>query len=208
MQLPDLVFLDEPTTGLDSAISMEVIGAVRCLADQGRTVLCTIHQPSPDVYKLFDKLILLADGRLIYFGPAKEVAHYFSKSPYQFPFVPHTNPADFAVAVAGGFIAPDLPDQGVTNTVSAEKLGEMYANSVFAVSFGKNIGTALEMDQAAMKTKSMPAQSMTALAIETYHPRKQNSYGTSTIHQIKTLCKRVFLEKSRRRVEVISSWLR
>lgn len=46
INLPDLMFFDEPTTGLDSAISFEVMAAVRNLANQNRTVICTIHQVS------------------------------------------------------------------------------------------------------------------------------------------------------------------
>jgi ABC-type multidrug transport system ATPase subunit len=120
VHMPDLIFLDEPTTGLDSSTSYEVMAAVRNLANQNRTVsvkklscvrlflvgpiyrvifafqiLCTIHQPSPDTYALFDKLLLLAEGRVIYFGPSKDVVSYFVNSPYQFPYVNGANPADF-----------------------------------------------------------------------------------------------------------------
>src|SRR5690606_9020761 len=65
INLPDLIFLDEPTTGLDSAIAFEVMAAVRNLANQNRTVICTIHQPSPQTFDLFDKLSLMAEGRII-----------------------------------------------------------------------------------------------------------------------------------------------
>jgi ABC-type multidrug transport system ATPase subunit len=62
VHLPDLIFLDEPTTGLDSAISYEVMAAVRNLANQNRTILSTIHQPSMQTFELFDKLLLMAKG--------------------------------------------------------------------------------------------------------------------------------------------------
>ena len=62
INLPDIIFLDEPTTGLDSSISLEVFGAIRMLASQNRTIIATIHQPSTALYAMFDKLLLMAEG--------------------------------------------------------------------------------------------------------------------------------------------------
>jgi ABC-type multidrug transport system ATPase subunit len=106
INLPNIMFLDEPTTGLDSSISLEVMSAVRNLANQNRTVICTIHQPSHQTYELFDTLLLLARGRVIYFGAANEAIDYFMmNSPYHFPYRQGTNPADYVIAVGGGFLA-------------------------------------------------------------------------------------------------------
>jgi ABC-type multidrug transport system ATPase subunit len=52
---------------------------------QRRTVLCTIHQPSAEIYKLFDKLYFIVDGRAAYFGPAADVPTYFTKLGYSMP---------------------------------------------------------------------------------------------------------------------------
>ena len=104
INLPDLIFLDEPTTGLDSSISHEVMSAVRNLTNQNRTVVCTIHQPSPVTYSLFDKLLLLGEGKVIYFGPSKEVVKYFITTPYEFKYIKGTNPAEFVIAIGGGFV--------------------------------------------------------------------------------------------------------
>eukprot|EP00854_Cymbomonas_tetramitiformis_P016093 gene16093-19088_t len=57
--LPNIIFLDEPTSGLDSEISFEVMEAVRSITDQNRTVCATIHQPSPETFGLFDKILLM-----------------------------------------------------------------------------------------------------------------------------------------------------
>lgn len=68
---PRILFLDEPTTGLDSAASFFVIQAIKNLARDGRTVISSIHQPSSEVFALFDDLFLLSGGETVYFGEAK-----------------------------------------------------------------------------------------------------------------------------------------
>ncbi|KAF7127418.1 hypothetical protein RHSIM_Rhsim11G0139000 [Rhododendron simsii] len=68
---PKLLFLDEPTSGLDSAASYYVMSRITQLEQRkGRTIIVAIHQPSSEVFKLFDNLCLLSLGRVVYFGPA------------------------------------------------------------------------------------------------------------------------------------------
>lgn len=74
---PQILFLDEPTSGLSSQDALTVMKVLRQLADAGKTILLTIHQPSLDVYRLMDNLVLMGKdkksiepGRLVYFGPA------------------------------------------------------------------------------------------------------------------------------------------
>lgn len=67
---PKLVFLDEPTSGLDSFAAQGVVARLRELAHtSGCNVLCTIHQPSSEIFHTFDKLLLLESGRVAYSGP-------------------------------------------------------------------------------------------------------------------------------------------
>lgn len=54
-----MFLFSEPTSGLDSSIALEVMASVRSLASQHRTCICTIHSPSPEVFNLFDTVILL-----------------------------------------------------------------------------------------------------------------------------------------------------
>uniref|UniRef100_A0A3Q7FED1 ABC transporter domain-containing protein n=1 Tax=Solanum lycopersicum TaxID=4081 RepID=A0A3Q7FED1_SOLLC len=69
---PRLLFLDEPTSGLDSASAFFVTQTLRGLSRDGRTVIASIHQPSSEVFELFDRLYLLSGGKTVYFGQASE----------------------------------------------------------------------------------------------------------------------------------------
>ncbi|KAK9794008.1 hypothetical protein WJX73_008792 [Symbiochloris irregularis] len=67
---PSIVFMDEPTSGLDARAAAIVMRAVRNTVDTGRTVVCTIHQPSQTVFESFDDLLLMkVGGQIIYHGP-------------------------------------------------------------------------------------------------------------------------------------------
>eukprot|EP00698_Gefionella_okellyi_P019108 TRINITY_DN580_c0_g1_i2.p1 TRINITY_DN580_c0_g1~~TRINITY_DN580_c0_g1_i2.p1 ORF type:complete len:728 (-),score=164.74 TRINITY_DN580_c0_g1_i2:2032-4215(-) len=93
---PGLIFLDEPTSGLDAATSLSVMETLRALARAGRTIVCTIHQPRADIYSKFDKLMLLAQGSVVYFGNSSDAIQYFaSLRPVPFPCPVTSNPADF-----------------------------------------------------------------------------------------------------------------
>ena len=71
LTMPKILFLDEPTSGLDSASAFFVIQALSNIARDGRTVISSIHQPSSEVFALFDDLFLLSGGENVYFGEAK-----------------------------------------------------------------------------------------------------------------------------------------
>ncbi|KAJ3670858.1 hypothetical protein LUZ60_008284 [Juncus effusus] len=67
---PSIIFMDEPTSGLDARAAAIVMRAVRNTVDTGRTVVCTIHQPSIDIFESFDELFLMKrGGEEIYVGP-------------------------------------------------------------------------------------------------------------------------------------------
>uniref|UniRef100_A0A0E0NFV8 ABC transporter domain-containing protein n=1 Tax=Oryza rufipogon TaxID=4529 RepID=A0A0E0NFV8_ORYRU len=83
---PSVIFMDEPTSGLDARAAAIVMHAVKNVADTGRTVVCTIHQPSIEIFEAFDELLLMKrGGELIYAGPlgfhSCNVIHYFETIP-------------------------------------------------------------------------------------------------------------------------------
>ncbi|XP_046580538.1 protein white-like [Haliotis rubra] len=92
---PPLMFCDEPTSGLDSFMAQNIVQTLQNMASKGRTILCTIHQPSSEVFAMFDEVLLLAEGRTAFVGPSKEAFEFFSSKGFLCP--PNFNPADFYV---------------------------------------------------------------------------------------------------------------
>ncbi len=74
-----MLFCDEPTSGLDSFMAMSVVECMQKLAQQGKTIICTIHQPSSEIFEKFDRLCLLAEGRLSFIGNLNEAPKFFAE---------------------------------------------------------------------------------------------------------------------------------
>ncbi|QPG73495.1 hypothetical protein FOA43_000806 [Brettanomyces nanus] len=83
---PSILFLDEPTTGLDGFNAFRVVESlVRLAKDFNRTIIFSIHQPRSNIVALFDKLLLLSDGEIVYSGLMSECSEFFSQRGYQCP---------------------------------------------------------------------------------------------------------------------------
>ncbi|RQM16407.1 hypothetical protein DD237_003420 [Peronospora effusa] len=114
---PSVLFLDEPTSGLDARAAKSLMDGVRKVADTGRTIICTIHQPSTEVFLLFDCLLLLQrGGEVVYFGElghnGESLVHYFQdlgvpRSASQFRS--GDNPATWMLDVIGAGIEKTKP---------------------------------------------------------------------------------------------------
>mmetsp|Transcript_20390 Transcript_20390/g.49326 ORF Transcript_20390/g.49326 Transcript_20390/m.49326 type:complete len:724 (-) Transcript_20390:11-2182(-) len=89
---PSVVFLDEPTSGLDTYTAHSVCSTLKQLALAGRTVVATIHQPSSDIFHMFDNLTILAHGSILYQGEARASLAYFAEK--GLPCPEDVNPAD------------------------------------------------------------------------------------------------------------------
>eukprot|EP01018_Ginkgo_biloba_P025421 Gb_41755 [translate_table: standard] len=73
---PSIIFMDEPTSGLDARAAAVVMRTIRSTVNTGRTVVCTIHQPSIDIFDAFDELLLMKrGGKVIYAGPLGRNSH-------------------------------------------------------------------------------------------------------------------------------------
>ncbi|XP_036002644.1 broad substrate specificity ATP-binding cassette transporter ABCG2 isoform X2 [Fundulus heteroclitus] len=97
---PSVLFLDEPTTGLDASTANSVLLLLKRMANNGRTIILSIHQPRFSIYRLFDSLTLLVNGQQVYHGPAQRALDYFSDIGYTCEA--HNNPADFFLDVING----------------------------------------------------------------------------------------------------------
>ncbi|XP_072938739.1 ATP-binding cassette subfamily G member 4-like [Epargyreus clarus] len=92
---PPVIFLDEPTTGLDVVSIRQLVVLLRLLSRQGRTIICTIHQPSASLFSLFDRVYVLAKGMCCYQGAAPLMVPYMSEVGHICPTT--HNPADFVL---------------------------------------------------------------------------------------------------------------
>ncbi|RLN75940.1 hypothetical protein BBJ28_00024983 [Nothophytophthora sp. Chile5] len=115
---PSILFLDEPTSGLDARSALIVMRGVQSIARTGRTVLCTIHQPSISIFELFDGLLLLQKGGYTaYFGElgvdSVKMLEYFASIPDTEEIRPQYNPATYMLEVIGAGIGRDVKDYSV-----------------------------------------------------------------------------------------------
>lgn len=113
---PPIIFLDEPTTGLDSLTTIQCVEVLKSLARSGRTVVCTIHQPSASIYSMFDQVYILAEGMCVFRGPSDNTVPYLASVGLQCP--KYHNPADYILEVANG-------EYGKFNEMLAEKCSQL-----------------------------------------------------------------------------------
>ncbi|CAI5784683.1 ATP-binding cassette sub-family G member 2-like isoform X1 [Podarcis lilfordi] len=180
---PAILFLDEPTTGLDASTANAVLLLLKRMARQGKTIIFSIHQPRYSIFRLFDKLTLLAAGRMLYHGPAQNAIEFFKSSGYECE--PYNNPADFfldvingdSTAVASnktGEIEIDNIDEHISRDQTlAEKLAEKYSSSTY-----------YQETKAELERLSLGSQRETSF--------REITYSTPFFHQLKWVSKRTF----------------
>lgn len=95
---PLILFLDEPTTGLDISSSSQCIHLLKNLAQQGKTIICTIHTPSALMFEKFDHLYVLAEGNCIYQGSSRNVIPFLKDLSLVCP--ESYNPADYLLEIS------------------------------------------------------------------------------------------------------------
>ncbi|KAM7155342.1 broad substrate specificity ATP-binding cassette transporter ABCG2 isoform 2-T2 [Molossus nigricans] len=183
---PSILFLDEPTTGLDSSTANAVLSLLKRMSKQGRTIIFSIHQPRYSIFKLFDSLTLLASGRLMFHGPAQEALGYFASAGHHCE--PYNNPADFFLDVINGdssavVLNREDEDGEAKKTEEPlkrdkpliEKLAEFYVNSNFFTE------TKVELNRlSGVQTKKKSTGF------------KESTYATSFCHQLRWISKRSF----------------
>ncbi|TYI31311.1 hypothetical protein ES332_A05G444200v1 [Gossypium tomentosum] len=121
---PSIIFMDEPTSGLDARAAAIVMRTVRNTVDTGRTVVCTIHQPSIDIFEAFDELFLMKrGGQVIYAGPlgchSHKLVEYFEAVPGVPKIQEGYNPATWMLEISSTAVEAQLDVD----------FAEIYANS-------------------------------------------------------------------------------
>ncbi|KAL1249214.1 hypothetical protein QQF64_020219 [Cirrhinus molitorella] len=182
---PPVLFLDEPTTGLDASTANSVLMLLKRMANSGRTIILSIHQPRYSIYRLFDSLTLLVGGRLVYHGPAQDTLKYFSQIGYTCEA--HNNPADFFLDVINGdstavtlnklYDSEELDQEQLSSSLKGieDRLVEEYKNSV-----------------SYKETKSELERIVQGQDYSTRPKSRTVTYSTSFCHQFHWVLKRTF----------------
>ncbi|XP_038648794.1 broad substrate specificity ATP-binding cassette transporter ABCG2-like [Scyliorhinus canicula] len=196
---PGVLFLDEPTSGLDTSNANAVLQLLRRLARHGKTIIFSVHQPRYSMFKQFDSLTLLTNGKLMYHGPGKYSIDYFKAIGYKFQS--HANPVDVLLDILckvaenqadSGF--PKLPATPEThhcfsmeteNFESADKetaptACSRLACTYLASSYFKELLLELEKLSSYSRLQQMILS------------QQQIARTTSFFHQLNWLCKRIF----------------
>ncbi|RMC13650.1 hypothetical protein DUI87_08727 [Hirundo rustica rustica] len=186
---PAILFLDEPTTGLDASTANAVLVLLKRMSKQGKTIIFSIHQPRYSIFRLFDTLTLLAAGRVLYHGPAQQAIEHFQSLGYQCE--PYNNPADFFLDVINGdstAVAMNKADESKTvfpaesteepseyDKTLADQLAEKYSNSAYY----RETKAQLESISSGNKKKAKGLF-------------RQITYANSFLHQLKWVSRRTF----------------
>uniref|UniRef100_A0A8C4GWP5 Broad substrate specificity ATP-binding cassette transporter ABCG2 n=1 Tax=Dicentrarchus labrax TaxID=13489 RepID=A0A8C4GWP5_DICLA len=180
---PSVLFLDEPTTGLDASTANSVLLLLKRMANHGRTIIMSIHQPRYSIYRLFDTLTLLVGGKMVYHGPAPNALDYFANIGY--PCEPHNNPADFFLDVINGdstaTTMTKIKQEGknklkreTTDNIE-ERLVEEYRNSSYSSDTRAELDRIVQDKECILCPKS-----------------RTITYNSSFFHQLRWVLKRTF----------------
>ncbi|XP_061439051.1 broad substrate specificity ATP-binding cassette transporter ABCG2-like isoform X4 [Rhineura floridana] len=180
---PTVLFLDEPTTGLDASTANAVLLLLKKMSEQGRTIIFSIHQPRYSIYKLFDSLTLLAAGRLLYHGPCENALPYFKTLGYVCE--PYNNPADFFLDVINGDSTAVGMSKLTVLTETVDETGKEYESIAAGLAerfsrYGNYKALRAELD--AMSSDDTKKATI----------YKEIPYSTPFFHQLKWASKRTF----------------
>ncbi len=139
-----LLFLDEPTTGLDSHSASNLIHLLKDVAAKNCAILCTIHQPSSEVFALFDVVIFMKAGRIFYQGPVSRINTYYAE--HDRPVPENFNPADFVMNLSQVLSGDELeklffpiPDYALVEQGSSQRREESHLEFQVQSSFFKQL---------------------------------------------------------------------
>ncbi|KOM38754.1 hypothetical protein LR48_Vigan03g213600 [Vigna angularis] len=188
---PHVMFLDEPTSGLDSAASFYVISSLSNIAHDGRIVICSIHQPSGEIFNLFDDLVLLAAGEAVYFGQATMAVKFFADA--GFPCPTRKNPPEHFLRC----VSPEFDSVTALIKSKIENDASSSWNSLMNMTTEEikselvmNYKNSIHSENARRKIREMKK-------ILQEEPLVGKIYDTSWLKQLCTLTNRSFLNMTR-----------
>lgn len=172
---PTVMFLDEPTSGLDSSSCMQVVNLLKILARQGRTIICTLHQPSASLFQLFDMVYVLSKGDCLFQGATNQLIPYLERMKLPCPM--YHNPADYIIELA---------------------CGEYGEDKIALLINGSENGKTLQWFE-------NPSTLMDAKGLRSMHPLKNNDlylkktglHATTLPHQLRILLRRGYIMATR-----------
>lgn len=179
---PPVIFLDEPTTGLDDVSSSTCVSLLKRLARGGRTVICSVHTPSARLFAEFDHVYVVAEGRCAYQGSAPGLVPFLKE--LNLPCPKTYNPADFVVEVSSG------------------EYGQHLENMVLAVDNGRNHKWRDFVDE----SKTCQEEEMGIEQLNSGPPQEQQfKYCSSPLQQFVILLRRMLIQSTRNKHYL---WLR
>ncbi|KAI1082153.1 P-loop containing nucleoside triphosphate hydrolase protein [Whalleya microplaca] len=138
---PSILFLDEPTTGLDATSAYQLVRTLKALAKKGRTIITTIHQPRSEIWDLFDNLIILSRGGPVYSGSIEKCVPWFSDKGFELP--PFVNPAEFFIDLAAiDNRTPELEEESTTRVDQLKAAWNEESKTLFSLSASEKAGEA------------------------------------------------------------------
>lgn len=207
---PDVMFFDEPTSGLDSVASKQCILLLKQMAISGKTIVCSIHQPSAPIFEIFDHLYVVANSKCIYQGSVKGLLPYLEEVDLKCPT--YHNPADYLLEVANG-------DYGDYATILSEK-----SQNGLSLEYRKKQRNSLQLESLEHIGRMMQSGRMTPVHAPpiflsktpitcdinldfTYIHSYKGTYPASFLRQLSILIQRTFLINTRDRTLTISRFL-
>ncbi|XP_027001818.1 broad substrate specificity ATP-binding cassette transporter ABCG2d [Tachysurus fulvidraco] len=182
---PSVLFLDEPTTGLDASTANSVLLLLKRMANNGRTIIMSIHQPRYSIYQLFDNLTLLVNGKQVYHGLAHNALDYFANIGYECEA--HNNPADFFLDVINGdSVAATMAKLQITEDIEFEESGGTRQ------SIEERLVEEYRKSKDAQETKGELERIMRGKEYSTKPKSRTITYNCGFFHQLNWVAKRTF----------------
>jgi ABC-type multidrug transport system ATPase subunit len=127
IDLPKVLVLDDPARNLDPSVALHLFTQLKGVADNGYTIIFTVPTASQQIYRLFNKIVLLSQGYSIYAGDPLQIKEYFTSSELSYRFAEDRNPIDFLLDVSSGIERP----RGQREALPSDALQRLFEASSY-----------------------------------------------------------------------------